>query len=1073
MMDTHPILDSQHQPPNMKDAIINRSHLQRLLQTITQYPLTIIHSGAGYGKSIGLSQFVHTSNQYMCWYSVSKYDEDLIPFLTKLIYAIQTAHPGFGDEVIEALTETKGRIYDQDVWRLMTVTVNACIELETPTTIIVDDAHHLMQSKTVIHWLELFIEHIPDNLHIVLSARYKPRWGILSQLKVKGALLEINQSDLAFSLDEFEHLIVDLYGVNLEKHQIETLYHHTEGWPIACVMMGQQIKQGDPTKNLDHHQQAMHSDLFEYMDYEILSKQPFMIQKFLEQTSVLDVMSVEACDVILGMGGSQQILENLLKQNLFIHKLDDEHYRYHYLFKEFLIKRLKANAFDEYEQLNRKAARHFEDTRDFEAAIVHHQNVFAHERVTQLIEDHGKRMLEEGKLEQLQTILDKIPYQIRQSSPLLWFLTGEILRYRSKYEEAEKVYIQAIKVAENLKQNYVISLAYEGKAKIYLDTIRPVKAKRILEQAISYREKLEVEEAELARLYYMLGENLLNSGSAKKAESWLDQAKSANLPVDDVNLEARIYLRTGRLVKAKQYLTHKKEQLTDEANLKLPKSHRETDILLSIICAFMGEAEEAKYYAELGLQQGVENDSPFVEACGWMRIGHASQLLARYDDETISSCYHQALEIMKKLNVSRGMAEPYMGLCILYGNQGQYEQAYEAGQKGLLETEKVSDPWLSALILLCLGISATYCQRHERAYEFLLDAKDHFERCEDDHGLMLVNFWQAYLAYYTQNNPLFCQSMKRFLTLLQTGNYEYFLKYRTLCGPNDLQSIAPLLQSALENDLQRSYIIRLIHELGFAQLENHPGYTLTIKTLGSFQVKTGNQVISGRHWQREKAKELLELLVTKRNRVLTKEEIFENLWPGEVEESANKKFKVALNSLLKVLEPGRKVRQESYFIERQGSTYRLNPKAGYKLDLDDFEAYVQAGLEEDNPEKAKELLLKGLTIYEGDYIAPRRTTDWIMSERERIQVLFLKGAEKLAQISTRLEEYDRCLYWCDQILQQDRTWEEAYRLMMYSYYRLNNRPQAIKWYKRCEEVLEKELDLDPTQATKDMYELIK
>ena len=54
-----------------------------------------------------------------------------------------------------------------------------------------------------------------------------------------------------------------------------------------------------------------------------------------------------------------------------------------------------------------------------------------------------------------------------------------------------------------------------------------------------------------------------------------------------------------------------------------------------------------------------------------------------------------------------------------------------------------------------------------------------------------------------------------------------------------------------------------------------------------------------------------------RNRFTPKEEIAQALWPDRSFESLDRDFKVVLNTLLKVLEPQRHARQDSFFIQRK------------------------------------------------------------------------------------------------------------------------------------------------------------
>ena len=78
----------------------------------------------------------------------------------------------------------------------------------------------------------------------------------------------------------------------------------------------------------------------------------------------------------------------------------------------------------------------------------------------------------------------------------------------------------------------------------------------------------------------------------------------------------------------------------------------------------------------------------------------------------------------------------------------------------------------------------------------------------------------------------------------------------------------------------------------------------------------------------------------------------------------------------------------------------------------------------------------------------------------------------MAQLSIAMNDPNSVIHWCELILKKEKTWEEAYRLLMYCYYLKNNRPQSIKWYQKCCAVLQEELAVEPLASTKDMYEMI-
>ena len=86
------------------------------------------------------------------------------------------------------------------------------------------------------------------------------------------------------------------------------------------------------------------------------------------------------------------------------------------------------------------------------------------------------------------------------------------------------------------------------------------------------------------------------------------------------------------------------------------------------------------------------------------------------------------------------------------------------------------------------------------------------------------------------------------------------------------------------------------------------------------------------------------------------------LWDTSDEKSADRDFKVAMNALLKVLEPHRSARENPFFIIRKQKMYRLNPNADIRTDLDKFQKHMELGLSERFPLIAIEQLLKAATL---------------------------------------------------------------------------------------------------------------
>ncbi|MFC3883663.1 BTAD domain-containing putative transcriptional regulator [Bacillus songklensis] len=1065
------IIETKISPPDLKEPILQRPQLMKKMQQVLRHPLTIIHCGPGYGKSAALVSFIHSATVTYGWYMLDMNDCNLLPFLRYITCSLRKQIPNFGEQLLTYIHDPDHYLHEEDIHFLCALFINEVSAYGQNVLLVLDDVHHILPSIDIQRWIQWLLEHQPSNLFLVLSSRIKINWAFLSSLKVKKQVLEINQEDLAFTKEEIEVLVNDYYHYPLCSADIEVISNVTEGWILAVQMISQQLSKADHGVEFLQNKNSL-EELFSFLAMEVFMNQPLETQEFLVKTSIFERIDPSLCRHVLNIPDALPILEDLQSRNLFLLMDGKNQFRYHALFKELLETHLKKNPLL-YTELNIHAAVYFLQQQQYWQALQHYKAIDEYEQMALLLGKHGEIMLEKGYLHQLKEMVEQIPDSIKDQYYLVWYYEGEANRYYCIYQKAEECYKKAEKIACASGDINGEGKAAEGQAKIYLDTIQPGKAERFLKRAITCVEKSSTSSVkERARLYYLMAENLVNAGRASEARKWYEKGKTMNLELNDTSLEIRLKLRTGKLEEARKKLIEK-ERDSNGLVLHLQQSHRENVLLLSLIEAWIGNAEEAKRLADDGIKQGIHVKAPFLEACGWIRIGHAVQLLERYNPELAQKCYETALEMMDELLVSKGKAEALMGLCLLHGFAGFYETAIHQGKKALKETELVKDAWLSGLIQLCMGIAAIHNKQWKEGNEFLMKARQLFVECGDDYGQTLVYMWRTFTDYECGQWEGFEQSLSSFWKLIEQGNYEYLLFKRTMFGPRDLKRFVPILLEGQRRHIHEEQMIRLLEKCGIGDALNHPGYTLRIQTFGSFRVWLGDREIQDRDWQRAKAKELLELFVTNRHTLLQKEEIIASLWADVEEGTALRDLKVALNALNNVLEPNRKARSNTFYIRRIESSYGLNEQADYEIDAVEFEKWVYLGLEEGNEKKAMRFLQKGLAIYKGEYLANRRYEDWCIHEKERLRLYFLRGAEKLARLLMDEKQYDQAIHWCEKILEQDVVWEEAYRLLMICYTKKNNRPQALKVYRKCCEQLKKELEIKPMAKTEQVHEMIK
>jgi LuxR family transcriptional regulator, maltose regulon positive regulatory protein len=112
-----PIIETKFVPPVVKETYIRRPALMKKMRTITNYKLLIVHSGAGYGKSTAISQFLQDESLTYCWYSITANDDGLVPFVTNILYSIQKQVPQFGQELKETLSSI-GQYIKEELYKI-------------------------------------------------------------------------------------------------------------------------------------------------------------------------------------------------------------------------------------------------------------------------------------------------------------------------------------------------------------------------------------------------------------------------------------------------------------------------------------------------------------------------------------------------------------------------------------------------------------------------------------------------------------------------------------------------------------------------------------------------------------------------------------------------------------------------------------------------------------------------------------------------------------------------------------------------------------------------------------------
>jgi DNA-binding SARP family transcriptional activator len=1059
-----PILRTKVIPPPRNAHTLSRPRVHQALQQAFDYRLTMMQAGAGYGKSTALADFAQTFAP-LVWYQVHEEDNDPLVFLLHLNHAIRYAMPDIPHLPLETLERWDGASGPLP-WRPITdQLINALSDyLSAPLLLIIDDAHLVAESGEIPRILDRLVGYGPAFLHTLISGRLTLDLPSLRHWRHKGELLFLDQATLAFNAEEIAALYLHHYQLDLVKDEIEDLLRYTEGWAIALQLFWQSIR-SQPTWKFPQRWTAHSLDsLFDVLAGEVFEQQAEDVRDFLLVTATLRELIPAACDYLRGAHDSAAMLAHLRRQHLFVTETAGGVLHYHPIFHDFLRQQAVP---DQRREWHLAAADYYLGQNNPETALFHLLETSHWERMARVLDSYAAILLAAGRLDTLGAYLNTLPPETLRQHPQLLFILGELARLHSRFDEAGGWYEQAEAIWRLRNQPDGIARALRGRARVYLDTVDAVNAERLLQEAVLIHDGAKDREAQ-ARLYELLAENKLNSGRAEDAQSLLQRAESlrAEGPTND-GLRYRVLVRTGRLAEARHGLESHAEA-EKENPVETPRAHRETMLLLSLIYSLMGLAEEACRTALSGTQRGDELKSPFITAVGHMRQGHGLMLLGGSENFLRArEQYEKSVEISRTLDVPRLRVESGWGLCRFYGYSGELSRAQQCAQEAIAIADQAGDEWIASLVRLTMGASLVMAARYEAAEEWLSRAAVGFQECSDPFGRSAARLWLSLGLFKQKQYDRLGQLLPEALATCQAQGYDFLFQRPSFLGALDERIFIPLLLHARQEGWESGYLDQLLEALDLSGLELHPGYQLRVQTLGKFQVWRGAEPIPTNGWQREKARQLFQILLTYRQSPLDREQLCEFLWPDADPVAAQRNFKITLNALFRTLEPERPPGSESAFILRERSAYALRPDADLWLDAEEFmemaRPFPHTSPDIDNLQQA-------LNLYQGDYLPDTLYEAWAAEERERLAALFLETADRLAEHLLAQARYTEAIELCQRILAQDNCWERAYRYLMLIYDRLGDRGQVGRTYQRCQQTLRHELGVTPSPETERLYQ---
>jgi two-component SAPR family response regulator len=245
--------------------------------------------------------------------------------------------------------------------------------------------------------------------------------------------------------------------------------------------------------------------------------------------------------------------------------------------------------------------------------------------------------------------------------------------------------------------------------------------------------------------------------------------------------------------------------------------------------------------------------------------------------------------------------------------------------------------------------------------------------------------------------------------------------------------------------------------------KNTPDIPLRIHCLGRLIIE---HPVRGLHtmeqWMYAKPGQLLSVLIAAvvHNKKLDRDTIGALLWPNLSPAKMTNNFHVSMSLLKKHIGKNH--------IQFKGGLYGLDSvwidAVEFRVSICDAEKALRQG----KIHYVEFKLKNAMTLYKGIFMKDSYD-GWLDELKSEFSVLHRKGLIMLGDIYLRKFKFDEAIETGKDILNDDPLNEQGHRFLMRSYILSGERAKAVSQYNKCEEILQRELQCEPSKETQQLY----
>ena len=247
-----------------------------------------------------------------------------------------------------------------------------------------------------------------------------------------------------------------------------------------------------------------------------------------------------------------------------------------------------------------------------------------------------------------------------------------------------------------------------------------------------------------------------------------------------------------------------------------------------------------------------------------------------------------------------------------------------------------------------------------------------------------------------------------------------------------------------------------------------PLHKLYLQTLGSFQVRIGEQFLAEKVWRTQSMRWLLARLGLEWGRAVPLESLLSEFWPDKPESSARNNLNFNLSQLRSLIRANSQVTEP--FLRSTG-TVQLNPDLLGENDLIRLRLLLAQAeqVDREGGPQAPLLYEQAFELYRGPYL-PGCYLEWACLQRDRIETEVLQAGRQALKIFWGQRLHSQIQSLAAKLLALDPCCAQTHTILLSSHLETHCPSEAIRIYKLYCKNMQEQLELPPDPQISALYE---